>query len=223
MVGIPVPLVKCVLRGRVDATQDWSTAFWVAGGGIDTFDPATLDSFGTAVLALMQTMVNSIKSHLWDTHTGADGGTFYYYAPNTLKAQLVSMQDFASQIVGSASGHSPRQLACVASLRSAQAGRSSRGRMYIPVTGLAPDTNGQIQDADLSATLNAVATCLSGVNALTPSTYALTQINVVVASFTKTHTTPIDAVTGNSLAMTQRRREDKLSANSYEQATVTHP
>lgn len=125
---------------------------------------------------------------------------------------------------GGSSGHNlPPECALVASLRTDLKGRSGRGRMYLPLTGMLIGNDGLAPAVCATDVAGAVAAFLNSCDGHTfeSSTGSDTgRLRAVVNSTTHGMTSDVNKVLVDTRVDAQRRREDKLPSVTH-QASVS--
>lgn len=199
----------------------WSTNVWLRALG-DTVPTATqLDTWTASVLA-------DFDSKVWSNATNGlklsnapycslTGGRGLFYRDSVLQQSATHAM---TPVVGSGSSIHPPYVALVATTLTGRAGRSFRGRMYLPVTALGVSgTTGQ-QSGNPSGFATNLASWLSNHAAWTYWTGVTGAAPVVM---TQTGATPenITAVRVDTKFDSQRGREDKLVPTATSSAAVT--
>lgn len=202
------PYARLVLAGTIQGTQSWSIGFSVAVPGAMT--PDQLPTWLAACVAPANTLISSsdVKS-LWMPSTVYNTLRAYVYlgpGPAIFQAQLG-----VTQVVGIGGSPIGAQNALVCSLRSTTAGRTGRGRVYLPMTS---DTEGdgatgQITLAHAAALATEVSTFITAINTNTIGGFPTV---VGVASRQAGMTAPIHQVIVNTKTDTQRRRTHKIAS-----------
>lgn len=125
----------------------------------------------------------------------------------------------SSAVVGSGAGSHPQQISMVASLRTAFAGPSGRGRLYWPATAV-PLTGGtlRIGSSDVTGFLTAMQTYLSGIQTAVQATVSTAGLIVWSRATGTGHY--VNKLMAGDIADVQRRRRDKLKENY---SSVTFP
>lgn len=208
MIGIGEGLIRLVASGSIGGSQTWSTTLWLAtGDGVPGPTQAQLDAVVTTAEAATRTWANIVKNSncaQW-SYNKLDG---YYYLPNTKVAAMQSEKVSASPIVGTGTAV-PFVTSVVASLRTGVAGRSGRGRIYIPATGIALNDHGQLSDTLCAQLAAGTVELIHSYNSITIPFDSLSG-KVVVASFTKNVGELVTRVIVNSMPDVQHRRTNKL-------------
>lgn len=198
---IPDGVTKLTFSGTAaSGVEKWACSLYFTGftkpPADGSLDPAGLDSstqwssFVTALRAII-TADTSLTSY-----------DVYYYEGGeaTAHAQaIVSHPGTATGVVH------PLQTAAVMTLRSANATRSGRGRIYLPANGVGMASDHTMSTVTINAAVDALATYLSAVQ-LTGG------VLPVVVSQTRSQTFPIISVDADYIADTQRRRRNKQTS-----------
>lgn len=204
---IPPNVSRVVLGGAVDGGEEWSTGFWLSGGGdaatiLGDIDNEAVEPFFTAIAP---DMFAAFHFDYIKVYTYANGGT-----------QATSMAEKAETGVGGLTGAgSPFSTCLVVSLLTATPGKSNRGRMYLPMH-LGTGPNGHT-DSTLPASMGgAVRTMLDTIRG------NATGATPVIVSRTHSRATPITSVRADDLPDSQRRRDESLTASRiYSQALAS--
>lgn len=204
-------LIKVTLNGAIGADV-WSTGFWTTVIAPVTPTGAALNTWAESVRALF-------ASTVWTASVGGLNGQntsavsfanakAYWYLDGALVQQGVSS---GSALVGTSTTAHPAYTACACTLQTGLAGRSNRGRMYLPATGTTI-TAATLQFAAAAAQNSTnLATFLSAVNGT-----AIGGSTPVVAVVSQAHlaTHKVTAVRADSIPDTQRGRQNKVTAIS---------
>lgn len=141
---MPVPTDVPLLRVRVggDIGGDvWSTGAWFACGALSAA-PSQAEMDAAAL-----TILNLFDSKVW---SGGIYGAWNTSGVNLKKCQLwaymagalvASGGNTKSPVAGTGTAPQPAYCSQVLTLLTARAGRSGRGRMYMPMTGVAPSSS----------------------------------------------------------------------------------
>ena len=169
----------------------------------------------------------AFQSTVWAPTSGArpynSPGVTYegctaYQVPTTGPATLVTNAPAASSVPGTATAQTaPNQTAIVASLRTARAGRSSRGRIYLPMDApvMAAD-NGRLNPGVRVDVCTAVANLLDNIGVFTPPGGASGPFPIAIQSQVRAGTPiQVTSVQVGDVLDTQRRRRDKLVESYY--------
>lgn len=190
------------------------TLSWAFGGNAALHTPAQLQSAVTDVVSGWSTIrTPSSKTQLLamlDTTQKVDKVTLYEYADSAGKASELGIVN-PSGWNGTGTLVSPLQVCKVASLRTAKAGASYRGRQYFPgscealVAGTALGDQGHVDTlGQLAANMGPEAASKIATN------LAISTLTWGVFSPTKGVITPITSIVVDNKADTQRRREANL-------------
>lgn len=206
------PAIKVVIRGTLRGTESWSIGLWV----IPTTPFATLPDFSTyALLSLAPAIDTNLLPTLQTVLAASDAVTqydFYYYSVTSATLTYKVSKPF-TPAVGAGAATNPTQLAQVLSLRSTLDTRSGRGRVYVPVTGVAA-VAGQIPTATNTALVTKLVALIRAWGTL--SNTAVT----VVASATHSFVNTVISVQADTKFETQRRREDKIPPTATASVSV---
>lgn len=198
---MPAPAhVHMVLSGTLKTGEIFAVGWDTLGeaGNQATLDQAvgTVIAFMTTVSADRAVLLNLLNPT--DKYTKVTG---YSYAAGAPTASLVS--SLPLNVAGTGGGNNPNQLAIVATLRTAIPSRRTRGRMFMPATGIAVGA-GALMTAPTPAELaHAVASLINTQGQ---------DIAPVVISRAGGLGTPITAVSVDNKVDTQRRRANKVVA-----------
>lgn len=199
----PADVVHVVLGGALPGGEQWESGFWVSDAGVST--PAAANALCELVYSsLVSTDEDqNALSYLAEQFLNA-GSTVAYcrclvYTTEGTHAQFAGEYTPPSALGGSASGSMPNQVACVVTLRSDAAGRSYRGRMYMPATGAAVGT-GQFSNPIVDAFCTKWAGFFSDWDSSGDNG------KIVVVSSTKTSAVEVTRVTVDTRPDIQRRR-----------------
>lgn len=206
----PYAMIRLVFHGKIEGIQNWSTGVSV----LASVAPAEAD------LAALAANAASAGVSWWNGTGGTGGvsglntpdtsflGVTAYYYPANVNAALVVAEGPVTVHPGTVNNNSlPTQTALVVSTLTGFAGRSNRGRMYLPMTGIDLTAHELTQtQCDVQASITAgLLGAIQGI-AIGAGTG-----NVVVAG--KNVARQITAVKVDSEPDIQRRRADKIGAH----------
>lgn len=216
-----VSVTKLSIVGKIRGVQDWSTGLWMVTTPIPIpYTQAGLDSLAAGLVSPISAWWTTIKGRN-NAVVDYRGFNLYYYGPGSTRADLISAKPLTAVPGSGAGGTMPPFTSLVTSLRSVTPGRSGRGRSYAPFTGVALNTTTlEANTADVDAINSAYQTLIAGINALTPASYNLSSIKVVVASSTKGQVFNVATVVTDSKVDTQHRREDVLDPGYVKTAAI---
>jgi len=208
---VNVPTYRIVIEGHLGGSEMFATSFWIqqATGSVST-DPNAVASDIVARLATNGTGATTIGSRLMAAASNGDGidrVRAYRYVSGSNTALSAGVASSAAY-VGPAVRALPNQCCLVATLQTANAGRSYRGRMYLPA-GIATAGSGLMA----SATIDSVANGLGDLFGSIQNNAGAAQGHVVVWSPTKDATTFVKVVRVDNKLDTQRRRNAKVVAS----------
>lgn len=211
--GLNMTYVRVVLGGAIFGAQRWSVGHTVQLAGPGFPSGAEMSTFAESCFAAFKAQVwngsasGKLQGENLQTVT-LDSARTYSYADAGGTAVTVGASTGAAVAGSQTQNASAPQIALVATLENGLAGRRNRGRMYLPVTcGITGGVPTLTQAAAL-AHATSVANYLSAVRILT---IAGTSVSVVVSSLTAT--SPITAVSVDTVLDTQRRRRDKITGS----------
>lgn len=189
-----------VLYGTVGATEIFETGFWVVGTTPSSdLDVQTMAGKVAAAWEANSTQQKSIISN--DTaYTEVRG---YFYGDTSGKATHTGSAPITGGGGTSAGFNCPLQTCMVMTLRTGYAGRSNRGRMYLPANGINLGTDHLYGSAALQSLVIEFAAFLSDV--ITDGSIGAP----VVVSRTESAYQTITAVDADYRPDIQRRRANK--------------
>jgi hypothetical protein len=210
--GIPAHSLRLVSSGLLPGGEVWNTGLWVSPvDGIASFDDLVLAM--AVPQSAFNTMWNVLKAR-WSAGVKAKTLFGYYYDGGEFgDSATFSAELPLDENEGTGTPVMPNQCAVVASLRTGRSGQSFRGRMYLPLLKSGLGLNSEMDTFEPQAVSDAVATCVSAINA-GPGP-------VAVVSVTQTVATPVTAVEVDSIIDTQRRRRNKLLPSTLAISVVT--
>lgn len=195
------------------------TISWHIGGNAAGHSNAQLADAAGNVLHLFQTAAApSTLGRLQNMLTAdqaVDTGTLYEYAVDDGPATGVGQRSLSGITGNAANCRGPLQTCIVASLRTAQSGRSYRGRQYFPghVLTIVQGT-ALISPTDTNNVASLAATMGNEVSTAVASSLSINTAYWGVYSRTQHVITPITQVTADNRLDTQRRREANLKPTS---------
>lgn len=208
----PNGTIRVVLGGQVSPQDVWSISLWFTIGELaGTPTQAQANTIATAMLSSFHTNfwaaagVTSSISPL----TSLSSCTAYFYDGTSSAA---GTQGTAVQTVQPGSGStSPAYVALAASLITGRAGRSGKGRVFLPMTGLSISAT-TMQVTSVVAIANAFKAALAGmVASFTVGGGSVTTV-ACVYSRKLNQLNSIDAISVDSLPDTQHGRTNKATA-----------
>lgn len=191
--------------------EEWSFGFQLghpSGAAIDLGDPLAFQDMTETVQAWFTSSATRIATtcRLASLKMAQiDSAGHVVKNPDGSFSQRVHSYGTTDMPVGSQSSPlHPFQVAAVASLVTPRAGRSGRGRCYLPAPAVTVSAGGTISTTDRDSMLNTFAIMLNSVNAdIGPA------VRVVVASNAGVNS-PVVAVRMGLVLDTQRRRRGEL-------------
>lgn len=206
----PYPYFRLVQFGTLSAEQEWSI-----GLGLGPVAPVTPTNdamatwLGDAEAATLTWMSGGdhAPNLLMSNDCTYLGNRLYYYPANATSAELVAERLFSSPPAGVGGNIMDQRTSIVASTLTGIAGRSFRGRRYIPCDG-ATLTLHQLDVNEITGLADAEATLFTTLGAVAFLTTSLQPVIVNNRDFP----TAITQVRVDSKLDTQRRRSDKIGA-----------
>lgn len=200
---IPAGTCKVILYGTFGSGDIWETGFSMIDTGVTSASLASAlaniiagtlgssDASGAARI-MMQNLVDDFSKWL--------GVRVYAYVTGGTKADFIGEYVLPQPVVGGKTVTKPNQCALVLTLRTDLAGRSHRGRMYLPATGAEIDTaDGQVLQTELNTVLAGWVTGFSDINESSTG-------EIVVTSVALDANTPITSLTLDSKMDIRRSR-----------------
>jgi hypothetical protein len=210
---MPVPnSARLDIRGTLAGGADvFSTSVWLRSTVIGGAAPGTNAQAQTAVSAIVamtqfSAFITAVKAWLVTTDAYTNCALYSYPTGHT-SADAIGTQTFGSS-TGLSTQYGPRQMSRVITLRTGQAGRSFRGRMYIPAPGVTILSNGLIQN-DAQPACDALTAWFRAM-ALASFWPAGTGVFASVHSPTRGVMTSVTQVSCDSRPDIQRRRANRL-------------
>lgn len=209
--------VRMTMGGRLGVADSWSVSLGLSsenmpasGVDLDTW----LSSISDDILGWWSANDGGVSS-IQSNSTHLDVARAYATRAGQTAAYAVGQHIFTAP-AGVNSALNPQQSAMVATLRSTQAGRSGRGRIYVPAVG-AQLQNSQFKADDVNSVAAATAELCTAING---STLAGGQTHVVVAGLV--YPWPVvDAIRCDSIPDNQRPRRRKMVSTFFGNAGVT--
>lgn len=219
----PNNTARLTIGGGSYGGEVWECSLW--------FKPTTVGQSMPADNAGAATMLDNMTTGTeWDTLAAAlvrflppEGGIsqakLYSYPTGGTAATAIAAK--ALSVAGTGTGNTgPAQLCLVATLLTGQAGRSFRGRIYVPAVDVSLSGDHNATQVDIDAVANGVAQYLSWTKLADIITSGQGVLGVV-ASTVRGVATSITQVRCDSKPDVQRRRANKLAATRTSLADVT--
>jgi len=198
---IPAGVTRISLQGAFTSGDIFDTSLWVRGAAITS--DATANLFANAVAGLWSGQKLGFTNML-DNGSTYQGVKVYHYPTGGPTATYVG----AAALLGGAgtgSGHQPHQACICVTTQTAFSGRSKRGRMYLPATGINLDGGLQMTLSVLAADMVLVGGYVEGLK-----TISIPATPVVVSTKLGT-TSDITQLKTDTLPDIQRRRANKAT------------
>lgn len=201
-------LCKIVFYGTLAGGEIWETGFWMLGAGVNSGATATAQAHligGTLSASDDSGAMRITAIRLWDREVQWLGVRCYAYDGHAAAA-WVGDAPLPQPVQGAAPGGPlPHQVCAVMTLQTGLAGRSQRGRMYLPATGASIGPDGQFVNASIDPVVAGWAKGFSDIHSANDG-------KVVVYSRVKQATHQVSRVRIDSIPDIQRRRANKLQA-----------
>lgn len=209
---IPTQSARVALIGSRTDGEIFETGFWLNGVIADN---AEANAAAAVIAAAFTTAgVDDAVAPLIDNTTHYDEVRVYGYPTGGPSSPAIGSAALAVTGTGSSSGL-PLQTCAVLTLRTGFAGRSFRGRMYLPALGTTLATGHLLNTGQVTACCNAFADLFTLLNT--------TAGIVSVVSQTLGVKTPVTEVTVDNRPDIQRRRANQQPSVTVATATVTVP
>jgi hypothetical protein len=146
--------VKVVVNGYLRGGEVWSSGFAISG---EAGNLATLQDIADAAADYLGTGTGGSGALLdcMDPNSGYTDVTCYSYAPAATSSDKQATSILSA--AGTGDGSCSNQTALVATLRTADASRRGRGRMYWPGTGLQLGNTGNVTGPSLQSFADGIA------------------------------------------------------------------
>jgi hypothetical protein len=215
--AIPAGVYHVVFGGPLVGGEQWESGFWVEGA----LPPDEGAANALAELWYGQMTDDDTSGGLvvfgtafWSVDISVTYCKIYAYPTGGPSATIIGEHD-PTPYAGTVARSVPNQCSLVISLRTGLAGRSHRGRMYLPIGTLDGGTLGQVPESTASNCGDIWAACFTDWNASGDNG------TVVVMSSAKTSAAPITSVVVDTKVDIQRRRAMKQSATGSSGHPVT--
>jgi hypothetical protein len=212
--AIPSGVCRVSLVGTLGSDEVFDTSFWTLGGAGSLAD-AQFIADGVAGLIKGTGAFTNTLSLL------AGPGQYSQvrvYAYPTGGPSATWVAEASLELTGTGTTAMPYQTCAVVSLRTAESGRSARGRMYLPATGIGVGSDHQMSSTFVPDLAEEWATLLTAVDNLVAPDGG--NPSVVVVSQTRTNTLIVDRVIVDSRLDIQRRRANKQQPSTTSTALL---
>lgn len=203
--AVPAGATRCVINGQALNQEIFQTGFWLIDNAPVNQAAATdlatqlVLSAATDLIPQAKTLITNGSSYL--------GLTVYAYPSGGTQSQYIGQANFASPVVGTASAQMPLQVSMCVTLLTGVAGRTNRGRMFLPANG-APLNLSQFTTTQVDSVCLAVATFIKNWNSAHGAAFG----NIGVVSSTRGSSRKMTAVKVDSRPDIQRRRANRFLA-----------
>lgn len=207
MGSVGTDMIKWTMGGTISTSQTWSFGVWSAVATVGTPTSSTLDTALGVVASSFDSFWNVIKTK------NAAAVVYnqlraYYYPSGSTSATLIS-QLARTASAGTGGGNQSPRTCLVVTLLTGAAGRTRKGRIYIPYTADTVGTNLQAPTTTCDALANGANSLSTALNSASlGSVWGNAPWNVRSEKTGTTH--PVLQFRCDSLIDSQRRREDKI-------------
>nr|CRY96787.1 hypothetical protein [uncultured prokaryote] len=218
--AIPAGVVRVVLHGNLPGGEIWETGFWMDNTGVT--DASLADALANIIAGTLNANDESgalaqMALEFWSAGMNWTEVRVYGYPNGGPKAAFVGLFTNPTPVAGSGTNQFPNQVALVLTLNTGLAGRSYRGRMYIPIGKGALDGMAELTPQLLSDFVTTWRTFFSDVNVSDTGRF-------VVVSAERGIATPLSAVKADSRLDIQRRRANQQAIRqTVSQPVSPHP
>lgn len=212
----PGDYVKVVHGGAVAGGESWSFGIWYEITGLISLpSPSVMNTLIGHISTSFQTFWTTLKAR---NQPGVDARSVSAYFYRNGQLALQSNAGFAA-VAGTASALQPVFVSRVVTLLTARAGRSYRGRCYLPYTGTNLSGSTNLWNSD-STTLTAMQTLINQTTSNVLGDLAGTTAGPVIYSNTTGSHEPVTSIRMDNKPDTQRGREGRLAATLFDTATI---
>jgi hypothetical protein len=214
---VPAGVDRCVFYGHLPGGEIFNWSLWINSASADQ---ATAQAWATQLANLWKGINNTpgVSDLPWtkvlQPSAGYDGVRVYAYTIGN--APAAHMADAALSAPGNASSGTPlpNVVACAVTLKTATAGRSYTGRVYLPATNQVLDSNGLMSTSTVDGLASSMQHLIQAINGA-PGGYA-----VCVVSGKTGAKTPVTSVRIDNKCDVQRRRENHQGAGYSKSLTI---
>lgn len=214
---IPAGVDRCVFYGHLPGGEIFNWSLWINSASIDQ---AATQAWATTLAGLWKGINNTpgVSDMPWtkvlQSSAGYDGVRVYSYPIGNAPAAHVA--DASLGAVGNASSGTPlpNVVATAVTLKTALAGRSYIGRVFLPATNQVLDSNGLMQSSTVDGLASSMQHLIQAINGA-PGGYA-----VCVVSGKTGAKTPVTSVRIDSKCDVQRRRENRQGGGYAKSLTI---
>lgn len=197
--------------------EEWSTGFWMNDTGVT--DGSLAEALANIISGTLSATDSSgamqiLGSNLWSAGVSWLTTRVYAYVTGGTKADFIGQYNLPSPIVGSGVPSLPNQASMVLTTLTGRAGRSYRGRMFLPVNKAALTADGNMQQSDVNVVVGGWATGFSDINTSDTG-------RIVLVSSKLDAATAITAVAADTRVDTQRSRAKSQQIDHRQTDAVT--
>ena len=209
---IPAEVVKVVLADHAGAAEIFETGFWYTGDVPVTESDA--NNLAAEVASQLEGPTLTVLKSLIASDTGYDEVRVYSYVTGGSRADYIGTAPITGG-GGTGGDASPLQQCMCVTLETGFAGRTARGRMFLPANGTTLDAGHIFDTVTTTAVVGAIADFFSGLNGIGTGNH------VAVVSPTASVARSVVAVSTDQRPDIQRRRANREGTGTRERATVS--
>jgi len=193
----PTSTSRVVISGLLPGGETFAWGFWLTAAYTTQADAQTA---ATTIASYFEQYAEAVCKGLLSADSSYNLTTLYSYSAATGPAEFVAEAPITTAAGTSVAASLPLQLALVVTLRTGQAGRRRRGRMYLPVNSQALTAH-QLTQAQIDSVLAGLQTFLQAID-----NSASISGNVCVMSQVVGEKVSVNEITADSRLDVQRRR-----------------
>lgn len=208
---------RSTFYGHLSGGEIFNWSLWANEAPADQAATQAQANAFAAEAKVAGTGVNNVRPEkLLSPDSGLDGVRVYSYAENSTKATYLADASIGSTGNSSATVLLPNQCAVVVTLKTAVAGRRHQGRVYLPINQWALSSQAQLSTANVQGIAGWFAEFLARLNSHigTQRIGVLSRVGMTPTGGAAPTFQPITTVTVDSKIDIQRRRANKMGANS---------
>lgn len=209
-----------VLHGTMAGGEIWETGFWMSDTGVT--DASLANALAQIIAGTLNANDESgalaqMALEFWTLAITWTEVRVYGYPAGGTKASFVGSYELPAGVTGTGTTTLPNQVCLVLTLNTGLAGRSHRGRMYIPISKATLDGTSELTSQLLTDFVTTWRTFFSDVNA--SDTGQIVVVSQHLGAFF-----PLSSVKADSRLDIQRRRANQQSIRQVvSQAVTAHP
>lgn len=163
----PAGVVHVILHGTAPGGEIWETGFWMSNTGVT--DASLANALANIIAGTLSASDDSgamlaLANLAWSAYTTWTSVRVYGYTGGSNKAAFVGEYTLTTPINGSGNPTVPNQVCVVLTLRTDLAGRSHRGRMYLPLSKFDASPSAQLTAGFCASVAGYWATAFGDIN-----------------------------------------------------------